>query len=80
MVDQGEICVADMDKTIKLLFVIQELLEQDIQNEQDKKMEGKSFTTKEQLIQPGETVEQFTKRVWGKQDTILQSLVLELSA
>jgi len=47
-------------------WLIKELIEQDIQNEQDKKMEGKSFTTKEQLIQPGETVEQFTKRVWGK--------------
>merc|ERR1719495_2490184 len=50
----------------KPAWLIKELLEKDIQDHKDKDMEGRSFTTKEKLVLPGETVEEFTKRTLNK--------------
>jgi len=50
----------------KPAWLIKELLEQDILDEKQKAMEGKSLTTKETLVRPGETVQEFIKRNWNK--------------
>jgi len=45
-------------------WLIVELMEQDIQKEKDRQMEGKFYTTKEMIVKPNETVEQFIQRTW----------------
>jgi len=50
----------------KPAWLIKEILEQDILDEKEKAMEGKSLTTKEMLVLPGETVQQFIQRTSSK--------------
>jgi len=45
-------------------WLILELLEEDKQQEKERKMEGKMYTTKEDIVKPGETVDQFIQRTW----------------
>jgi len=45
-------------------WLIVELMEQDRQREKDAQMEGKFYTTKESIVKPKETVEQFIQRTW----------------
>jgi len=50
----------------KPAWLIKELLEQEVLDCEQAAMEGKSLTTKETLVRPGETVQQFIKRTWNK--------------
>jgi len=45
-------------------WLIMELMENDRQQEKEKQMDGKTLTTKEQIVKPGETVDQFIQRTW----------------
>eukprot|EP00088_Acartia_fossae_P013484 TRINITY_DN17087_c0_g1_i1.p1 TRINITY_DN17087_c0_g1~~TRINITY_DN17087_c0_g1_i1.p1 ORF type:complete len:281 (-),score=28.28 TRINITY_DN17087_c0_g1_i1:56-871(-) len=45
-------------------WLILELMENDKQMAEEKKMEGKTYTTKETIVRKGETVDQFIQRTW----------------
>jgi len=45
-------------------WLIKELMEKDREDAKEKAMQGKEVTTGEKIVEDGETVDQFIKRVW----------------
>jgi len=45
-------------------WLIMELMEEDRMKAKEALLDGKTFTTKETIVRPGETVDQFIKRTW----------------